>query len=396
MKIRHLFNIISLLFNIYLVRLCILFTSKKKNNSENSVLFLECFPRENAGYHYRSEIWSKILAENGITSDVMTIIEERDTWNDLFYNHRFRFLKKSIWIRFRQIKRSKSFETVIVRRELLLFNDYGDLFLEKFLLKIHPNAILDFDDDIAASKQEPRTIRSLVGKLLQENGTKFSDTLKLYQRFIVASEYLASRTKEINSGIQSDQIQVIPTCVPYDSETPKQYNNNIPLVLGWIGSDYNYNLIESLYPVLEDLVQKHTFKLLVVGGEPIQDVNSFDLEFMPWTLDNEVELLKKMDIGLMPLSDSKGDKGKGAFKLIQYMGLGIVSIASPVTINNELIDHGKNSFLAENHEEWRTILDDLLSGKYDIAQMGRNARATIEAGYTFTSNKDLYINFIRS
>ncbi|MCB1023434.1 MAG: hypothetical protein KDB79_03535, partial [Acidobacteria bacterium] len=90
-------------------------------------------------------------------------------------------LFRRIW----QVWSSRDYNTVIVRRELLQYNDYGNLFLERLLLKIHPNVILDFDDDISAAKKEPRKITSLFGRLMLENGSKFTDSLKLYKKFIV-------------------------------------------------------------------------------------------------------------------------------------------------------------------------------------------------------------------
>ena len=46
--------------------------------------------------------------------------------------------------------------------------------MDKFLLFFHPNAILDIDDDLSASKEQPRKIKSFVGKSPINNMTKYS------------------------------------------------------------------------------------------------------------------------------------------------------------------------------------------------------------------------------
>ena len=82
-----------------------------------------------------------------------------------------------------------TYNCVVVRRELLLFNDYGNLFLDRFLLVAHPSVILDFDDDLSAAKREPRA-RTAFGRLMFESPAKFSESLTLYSRFIAGSTYL--------------------------------------------------------------------------------------------------------------------------------------------------------------------------------------------------------------
>ena len=95
-------------------------------------------------------------------------------WIGLFYAA---YLLK----RFPQCLTAPLYNCVVVRRELLQFNDYGDLFLERLLLALNRNVVLDFDDDIGAAKREPRPL-STFGRLLRENPTKFGDSLRLYPR----------------------------------------------------------------------------------------------------------------------------------------------------------------------------------------------------------------------
>mgnify|MGYP000962535714 CR=1 FL=1 len=333
---------------------------------------------------------------NDFSCVVLTILESKTDFDNAVKKETFsKFLLRSIKIRYKQCLYAREFETVIVRRELLFQNDYGNLFMEKFLLKIHPNVILDFDDDISAAKNQPKKITNFYGKLLLEDGDKFNNTLKLYNRFIVASNYLKQKVLAENPNILEENILVIPTCVDYNQYQIKKYPQKIEqIVFGWIGGDHNYFLLDSLLPVLNKLAKDYDFKLIVIGGKKYEPNVNFEIEFITWTLATEVENLYKIDIGLMPLNDDARSRGKGGFKLIQYMGLGIVSVASAITINREIISHNYDSFLYDNEQELIAILEAILANKILLSKVGYRARQKIEHNYTFKSVQESYINFI--
>lgn len=360
------------------------------------VLYIENFPIDNSGYQYRSKKWTEIFTQLGIQCEIATLYERKvDFEKSLNVKSNSSFFIYSIKKRYKQCLYAIQFETVIVRRELLLYNDYGNLFMEKFLLKIHPNVILDFDDDIAASKNQPRKITNWYGKLLLENGNKFNNTLRLYKRFIVASNYLKEKVLQENPKLPPDNILIIPTCVDYDKYPPKKYPHNIEkITFGWIGGDHNYPLLDTLLPILNELVSKYSFKLLVIGGTEYKRDVRFEIEFVKWSMDTEVENLYRIDVGLMPLNDDLRSRGKGGFKLLQYMGLGIVSVASAITINCEIVEHGVDSFLASNSKDWLNVFTDILEKKVNFTEMGKFSRKKIIQKYTFESNKERYLSFL--
>ena len=150
-----------------------------------------------------------------------------------------------------------------------------------------------------------------------------------------------------------------------------------------------------MIPVLDKLFLKYDFDLLVIGGNKYNKQCSFPVAFKKWELRSEINSLYNIDIGLMPLDRSKISKGKGGFKLIQYMGIGIVSIASNVTINKQIIDDKINSFLANSDEEWYALLEQILIGKINLSAMGDLARQKIQSKYTFDCNLNNYLNIFQ-
>jgi len=368
----------------------------RKKTAQDGILFLENFPIESSGYQYRAGKWRNIFEQNNLRCEVVTISENKEEF-ELLFNNILRFMIKSLRKRFRQCLYAKKFKTVIVRRELLLFNDYGNLFMDKFLLKIHNNVVLDFDDDIAAAKRQPKKITSIYGKLTQEDGNKFNNALRLYKRFVVGSEYLKKRVLKENINIKGSDVIVIPTCVDYDKYPAKIYSFNKEHVFtfGWIGGNQNYPLLQKIIPVLNDLSKDHKFKLLVIGGKEFETQANFEIDFRKWGLNTEIKNLKEIDIGLMPLIDNDVSKGKCGFKLIQYMGLGIVSIATNITVNGEIIKDEENGYLVNyDNSNWYDVLKKAINNKENFIILGEKARRTVVEKYSFSANINKYIDFL--
>jgi glycosyltransferase involved in cell wall biosynthesis len=369
----------------------------KGSASEKKILYLATFFPNNSGYEYRVLRWANILRKQGYEVTMKTVFEkdEFDRYRkktDLFF-----YIKPLIKRTF-HVLRSSQYSHVIVRREILLFNDYGNLFLEKLLLAIHPRAILDFDDDIGASKKEPRQISSRFGKILMENGNKFNTSLGMYQYFIVGSKYLEQKVLQLNPDLPIDHIVIIPTCVDYDKYKPVSYDSTDEVVrFGWIGGNHNLPLLEEIFPVLNQVAAFHPLELVVISGKETtyEDTEHFKIINIPWDISTEIQSLQQIHIGLMPLKNNLISKGKCGFKLIQYMGLGIVSIASAVTVNNEIIEHGENGFLVYDENEWRETILAVVEKRDKWAEIGRKAREKITKYYSFKSNSKRYVDFIR-
>ena len=381
-------------FYFFLINWLTFFSKPSSYREKKSILYLENFPIENAGYQYRVAKWADLLRKEGYQVDIWTLFENKTDFERKIAVKPFsKFLIAALKKRYKQVLASRYYETVIVRRELIWFNDYGNLFMDKLLLKFHPNAILDFDDDIAAAKNQPKKITNLFGKIMLEDGNKFNNTLRLYSRFIVASNYLKKKVLRENTGLNPKSIWVIPTCVDYNKYTAKEYPDNIEkLTFGWIGGSHNYSLLDKIIPILEKLAVNHKFQLLVIGGKNYIRETNFPIKFKNWSIHDEIDDIRDMDIGLMPLDNSKISKGKGGFKLIQYMGMGVTSVASNITINKKIVDNTRNSFLVESEDDWYNVLKNIMLGKYDLSKIGREARKSICGSYTFDSNIDYYLS----
>ena len=137
--------------------------------------------------------------------------------------------------------------------------------------------------------------------------------------------------------------------------------------------------------------------LIVISSKDYshKDAN-FEIINLSWSLKTEINQLYQIDIGIMPLVDSPMEQGKSGFKLIQYMGLGIVSIASAITVNNDIVKNEENGFLVYNGNDWYEVIHKVIKRKSDFASIGRKAKESNNLNYTFDANKNKYLDVLKS
>src|SRR5262249_24943742 len=120
-----------------------------------------------------------------------------------------------------------------------------------------------------------------------------------------------------------EKTAVIPTSIDTDRfRPPLARRSSAAPVIGWMGTASNYPNFAPLLPALQDLLASGACRLRIVSDAP----PPFSLpgqDFIPWSEAIEVEALHGFDIGIMPLLDTAWNRGKCAFKLIQYQATGL-------------------------------------------------------------------------
>jgi len=357
------------------------------------LLFLAAFWPGNAGYEYRVARWLRVLEDAGFHVDVDCVFDHERFWTWVRDNDPQLYLYPARH-RLRLLLASRDYGSVIVCREVLLWNDYGWLFLERLLLAMHPNAILDIDDDLGAAKGEPRPVGRF-GRLLGEHPSKFSASLRLYPKVIAGSRYLANLARESGPQLSPEDVTVIPTCLDYEDEVPKRYGEREgSLVFGWIGGTGNLEQLDLIVPALERVAEDTPLKLLVISGRDYE-AGSIEVENIPWDMATHIDHLRRIDIGVMPLHDTPAGRGKCGFKLLQYMGVGVVSIATALTVNREIVEDGVNGFLVEPGGDWEAAIRTVVAAESRFPEIGSAARATVLSRYSFAAHARTYVDFVR-
>ncbi len=167
-------------------------------------------------------------------------------------------------------------------------------------------------------------------------------------------------------------------------------------VIGWTGSDTTIKYLEQEKEVIFSLLRKYpnSIEFRVISNKP-SSIRHDRITFVPWNKDTEVEDMLAFDIGIMPLPDNEWAKGKCGFKALQYMSLGIPAVVSPVGVNTEIIQDGKNGFLAGTGREWNDVLIKLIEDPLLRERIGNEGRRTIEDRYSVNSQKEKFLALIR-
>ena len=160
------------------------------------------------------------------------------------------------------------------------------------------------------------------------------------------------------------------------------------VVLGWIGSQWTTRYLDLIRDPLAVLSQRYpNLELRLIGAGDF-DVPGLQIAHMDWALETEVGYLQTFDIGLMPLPDDPFTRGKGGYKLLQYMACGLPVVTSPVEINREIVTHGKTGFWAETDAEWVEFLSTLIENKTLRNRMGAAGRARVVAHYALEKSSE--------
>lgn len=210
---------------------------------------------------------------------------------------------------------------------------------------------------------------------------------------IVGSHSLADWAKTYNKNVH-----LIPTGVrvsDYEKFDSSRRERNNQFTIGWIGNGpAHYENLRLLVPVLEEVARREPgirFRLVGSLGDKrvcalFQNIGGLHAEFidsLDWG-DREAipRAIQEFDIGLMPLVDSEWNRGKCAFKAIEYMACSVPAILSPVGENNYLVKDSVNGFLPSSLQEWADDILKLYADDGLRVDIGRLANKTVNEWYS--------------
>lgn len=263
-----------------------------------------------------------------------------------------------------------SYDRVVIEKEIFPFLPA----LAEWMLKLLGiQYIVDYDD--AIFHHYDQSSNPLIKKFL---GNKIANVMRFSGTVVAGNQYLADYAAR--SGAKN--IEIIPTVIDLERYPIKQNADDEQFIVGWIGTKTTFE--KHLLPCKDWIkalqIQEPNIRFHIVGITEDMDLGK-NVKYIRWTEETEVAEILKMDIGLMPLQDSKWEKGKCAYKLIQYAACGIPGVASDVGMNREVTVPGETGILAAVDEEWIQAIKTLKSNTELRQQMGRNARKKVEERY---------------
>jgi len=313
-------------------------------------------------------------------------------WDDRMFYQRGKYVPK-LWIflkanvvRCLDVVRSFRYSHIFIYREAIMT---GSIFYERAMKLGKAKMVFDFDDSIWLKDTSPGNERL---SWLKRPG-KTADICALSDLVIVGNTYLDSYARSY-----CNNVAIIPTTIDTDYHRhPTGYTVNHRVCIGWTGSETTLKHFTSITSVLGRIKSmfgsRVYFKL--INNAPYFN-EELDLAWTPWSVDTEIEELASIDIGIMPLPDDEWSRGKCGFKGLQYMGLGIPTVMSPVGVNTDIITDGVNGYLASTDEEWIEKLSLLVNDGALRVAIGQAGQLTVREKYSIKANKDKYIDLIDS
>jgi len=338
-------------------------------------------PGRSPGQRFRFEQFEDYLTEQGFQITKSYVI---NAWDDrIFYKRGNYFLKvfigiKALFIRMRDVLRANNFDIILVYREAHFI---GSTFFEKQFSKRKAKLIFDFDDAIWLNDTSDGNSNL---KWLKKP-EKIGSIIELSDLVIAGNSYLADYARAFNNNVL-----IIPTTIDTNYHNPNTRTKQKAICIGWTGSSTTLKHFEHAIPFLLQLKNKYhnaiSFKVIVDVDYTHPELN---IKSTRWSTETEIEELDTIDIGIMPLPNDPWSKGKCGFKGIQYMALEKPTVMSPVGVNTEIIEDGKNGYLADSDEEWITKLSALIDSEELRKSIGHAGRLTIEEHYSLDSQKNV-------
>ncbi|MCA9117593.1 MAG: glycosyltransferase family 4 protein [Planctomycetaceae bacterium] len=194
-------------------------------------------------------------------------------------------------------------------------------------------------------------------------------------------------------------VEILPTSLDVERFTLRRNvspSTAAPVTIGWTGTAGNYPQLVPLLDVFRRLATRYDFRLHLIAERPPEELNLTGLrtEFTRWTEGREIEDLQRFDLGVMPLEDTEWNRFKCGLKILQYMATGAAVVASPVGANAEIIQHGRNGFLAGDLAEWEQCLSRLLESPEQRAALVRAGRETVEQHYSIQRQAPRLMTFL--
>ena len=350
------------------------------------ILFILPYPVDKApSQRLKFEQYFDAIRESGIEIKTSSFISE-SFWKVVYTRGN---LLSKIWYTFfgylRRLKdlfQLRKYDLVYIH---LWVTPFGFPIWEWLFCKVGKKIIYDIDDLIYLGTDigKNKIIHGIKGRtkplfLIRHADHNIVCTPKLEE----FARKFSKNVTDISSTINTETYQPV-----------NHYSNDEILTIGWSGSHSTSKYLQILKPVLLSLNEKRDFKLLVIGDQNFK-MEGIEIEAVPWEEETEVPTLQRIDIGLYPLPDEDWVYGKSGLKALQYMALGIPTVATAIGANFRIIDNEANGILVNTNSEWLEALESLIDSPEKRRKLGTAGRETVVDLYSIKANTHIYLTVI--
>ncbi|MBD0295489.1 MAG: glycosyltransferase family 4 protein, partial [Flavisolibacter sp.] len=325
------------------------------------------------GQRLKYEQYYKTFEEHGYEVTVSPFMSE--SFQKIVYT-KGNLLKKAFWTMVGYVKRVgdlfrlRKYDVVYV---FLWVAPFAPPLFEKLTRKLAKKLVYDIDDLVFLNP--PSSTNPLVHYL--RSPRNHISLMKTADHVITCTPYLDQFVRKYNQKTTD-----ISSTINTDVYKPKSdYSVKDKFTIGWSGSHSTSKYLHLLDDVFLELAEEYDFKILVMGDTTFQ-LAGVDVEALPWQEEYEVKVISRFDVGVYPLPDEEWVLGKSGLKALQYMALGIPTIATGIGTIHRIIKDGENGFLVSSEEEWKQRIIQLISDQELREKIGKKAAKTVEQHYS--------------
>jgi glycosyltransferase involved in cell wall biosynthesis len=364
--------------------------SEKERSNLNEMRVLALTPSQKGhspGQRGSIELWEKPLEAAGIKIEYAPF--ETEKLRQILYT-KGNTLEKAVEMlrgyvnRIGLLSNVNEYDAVFVYREAALL---GPAFLEKRIAKKKP-IIYQLDDPLFVPYKSPTNGYLSYLKFFG----KVKEIIKISKVVIANSTHIKDYVLQFNQKVWQ-----VPSIVDTKKFSYRPWSENLERVcLGWSGSPTTLKNLQMVAQPLQKVKKKADCKIHFIGGNYEQiNIPNLDFTAQKWIELTEVEDLRRLQVGLVPLPNNNWNKYKFIMKSAQYMALGIVPVGTPMASNPEVIKHGVNGFLAANDDEWVEYLTLLANDLSLLKKMSICAAQDAQANYSLEANMPKVIEAFR-
>ncbi len=357
------------------------------SNSNKRILFLAPYPVDQAPsqrlkyeqyYKYFEKSGFELTTSSFVSNSFWKIIYKQGGIFKKIYYTLLGYLRRTV-----DLFSIRQYDIVYVH---LWVTPLGPPIFEWLISKLSKKLIYDIDDLIYLGDTSKN---NLFIKAIKGNNKPIY-LMKHAHKVVVCTPKLEQFVNQFNMNTAD-----ISSTIDTDSYLPvNDYNNTDKIVLGWSGSHSTSKYLYLLEDILLKLAKKHSFKLLVIGDSSFK-IEGLECEAISWSRKKEIQELQRIDIGLYPLPNEEWVYGKSGLKALQYMALGIPTVATAIGANYRVIEEGISGYLVASQEEWVNRLSDLILNPELRKKIGEKARLRVENLYSVNVNKNTYISIFK-
>ena len=333
--------------------------------------------RTSPSQRFRFEQYLELLRDDGYQIETSTLFDPKSyalLSSDGHLGGKAAAAARAVAKRFRDVLRGRSFDLALVHREAF---PLGFPLIERLLSALGTPYIFDLDDAIYL----PPGGRPRFSAFRYRKASVIARRARLVTP---GNPFLAEWARQYN-----DDVRVVPTTIDTELYVPRGAPRpGKPICVGWSGSRHTSIYLDSVAPLLRELQRETGIRLRVIGDESFS-IPGADVEAIPWREETELEDLRELDIGLMPMPDDEWARGKCGLKALQYMALGIPAVISPVGVNVEIARNGA-ALLASSLTEWHEAILGVIESAERWRELGARGRQRVEESYSVRSNLGRY------